>query len=182
MQARPFSIKERERFRKIIGIMEGATIEGERKAARIAAERLAVNHGMSLEEATLECLPERDSGQESAGKRKERREAFHAWAARARMSEASERAERYRYEQARRAAEVRGLDREAPSRRQAHARMNTVYRPSGYRPSTEDRFRMIAGLLRDGASLRRAADLADVSTNEVARIWLLIRGSSQSRR
>jgi hypothetical protein len=30
-------------------------------------------------------------------------------------------------------------------------------------------------LLRDGVPFRRIADLADASTNEVARIWMLIR-------
>jgi hypothetical protein len=175
MTAKQFDEKERERFRKIVGVMEGATIEGERLAAREAAERMAAIHGMTVEEAIVEAHPERDDGRLSDEERRARRRDFEAWAAaRMRMTEAQERAERARYEAAKREAEARGLDREQPSRRPRY-RPSSVYTPSSYRPTREDRFRLIAGLLRDGASLRRVADLADVSTNEVARIWLLIR-------
>ncbi|WP_421881148.1 hypothetical protein [Pacificispira sp.] len=177
MPAQAFDDKERERFRKIVGVMERATIEGERAAAREAAERLAAIHGMSVEEAIEETHPERDDGRISDAERRARRSDFEEWAAaRMRMSEAFERAERYRYEMAKREAEARGLDKERPSRGPARPRTTSTYRPSRYRATDDDRFRLIAGLLRDGASLRRVADLADVSTNEVARIWLLIRG------
>lgn len=171
-----FTEKEKDRFRKIVGVMEGATIEGERAAAQEAAERLAAIHGLSLDEAILEAHPERDDGTLSARERKARRRDFDEWAARrSRMTEAQERADRMRYEQAKREAEARGLDKERPRTGPTRTRNNTLYGPKRYRASKEDRFRMIAGLLRDGASLRRVADLADVSTNEVARIWLLIR-------
>jgi len=180
---RGFDEKERERFRKIVGVMEGATIEGERAAAREAAERLAAIHQMTLDEAILESHPERDQGRLSEEERRARRADFEAWAsARARMTEAQERAERYRYEQAKREAEARGLDKERPSRGPTRQRPFASYRRSYYRMTDEDRFRLVAGLLRDGASLRRAADLADISTNEVARIWLLLRGDRALRR
>lgn len=176
MQAQPFKEKDRERFRKIVGVMEGATIDGERMAAREAAERLAAIHGMTLDEAVRETHPERDDGQIDAAERRARRSDFEAWAAaRTRMTAAQERAERARYEQAKREAEARGLDHEEPVRGKARPRTTSRYGPTRYRPTQEDRFRLISGLLRDGASLRRAADLADVSTNEVARIWLLLR-------
>lgn len=176
MPARPFDERQQERFRKIVGVMEGATIAGEREAAREAAERMAALHDMTLDEAIVEAHPERDDGRIDAAERRARRDDFEEWAAaRTRMSEARERAERQRYEQARREAEARGLDKEKPSGRPARPRYATTYRPSGYRASADDRFRLVAGLLRDGASLRRAADLAGVSTNEVARIWLLMR-------
>jgi hypothetical protein len=178
MPARPFDERQRERFRKIVGVMERTTILGEREAAREAAERLAALHDMSLDEAMIEAYPERDDGRIDGAERRARRDDFEAWAAaRTRMTEARERAERQRYEQAKREAEARGLDKDSPSRGPARHRSSSIYRPSRYRASKEDRFRLIAGLLRDGASLRRAADLADVSTNEVARIWLLIRGA-----
>lgn len=176
MPAQAFDEKSRERFRKIVGVMEGATIPGERDAAREAAERMAAIHGMTVEEAIVEAHPERDDGRLSSEERRARRSDFDAWAAsRARMTEAQERAERYRYEMAKREAEARGLDKERPSRGPARARFTQAYRPSRYRATDDDRFRLISGLLRDGASLRRVADLAGVSTNEVARIWLLIR-------
>ena len=176
MTARGFDDREKERFRKIVGVMDGATIEGERAAAREAATRLAAIYGMSLEEAKREAMPETDDGRISDEERRARRSDFDAWAASwARMTEAQERAERYRYEQAKREAEARGLNKDRPNRGPAKPRVTRTYRPSHYRPTDEDRFRLIAGLLRDGASLRRAADLADASANEVARIWLLIR-------
>lgn len=173
-----FTEREKDRFRKIVGVMEGATIEGERAAAREAAERMAALHGMTLDEAVIEAHPERDDGHLSAQERRARRSDFEEWAARrSRMTEAQERADRIRYEQAKREAEARGLDQKPPRSGPTRSRNNTLYGPSRYRASKEDRFRMIAGLLRDGATLRRAADLADVSTNEVARIWLLMRGN-----
>lgn len=176
MPARGFDAKESERFRKIVSVMEGATIQGERAAAKEAAERLAAIHGMSLDEAIVETHPERDDGSIDEAERRARRSDFEAWAAaRMRMTEAQERAERQRYEQAKREAEARGLDKDRPNRGPARPRYTNAYRPSRYRATDDDRFRLIAGLLRDGASLRRVADLADVSTNEVARIWLLIR-------
>ena len=176
MQSRGFDAKKSERFRKIVSVMESATIRGERAAAREAALRLAAIHDMTLDEAIAETCPVCDDGRLSAEERRARRSDFEAWAAaRMRMTEAQERAERQRYEQARHAAERRGLDKDRPSRGPARARCTPNYHPTRYRASDEDRFRLIAGLLRDGASLRRVADLADVSTNEVARIWLLIR-------
>lgn len=172
-----FDVKESERFRKIVGVMERATIEGERAAAREAAERMAALHGMSLDEAILETHPERDDGRIDAEERAARQRDFEAWAARqTRMNAAYERAEKERFEQAKREAERRGY-RPEPEQAFRPGRYNMAprYRPSNYKPSADDRFRLIAGLLRDGVSFRRVADLADASTNEVARIWLLIR-------
>ncbi|MCR9220377.1 MAG: hypothetical protein NXI21_09135 [Alphaproteobacteria bacterium] len=172
-----FDPKDRERFRKIVGVMEGATIEGERAAARQAAERLAALNGMTLDEAILDAHPERDDGRIDAEERRARRRDFEAWAARqTRMNAAYERAEKERFEEAKREAVRRGYrPEEEPRPRRARAAYRARYAPSGYKPTAEDRFRLIAGLLRDGVSLRRAADLADAPANEVARIWLLIR-------
>ncbi len=73
--------RKRERFRKIVGVMGRATIEGERAAAREAAVRMAAIHGMTLEEAVEESHPERDDGRMSAAERKARRDDVDAWAA-----------------------------------------------------------------------------------------------------
>jgi len=173
----PFDERSRERFRKIVGVMERATIEGERLAAREAAERMAALHGMSLDEAVLEAHPERDDGRIDAEERRRRRDDFEAWAARqTRMNAAYERAEKERFEEARREAMRRGYqpEPEGPAR-PGRYNVRSRYRPSNFKPTAEDRFRLIAGLLRDGVSLRRAADLADASANEVARVWMLIR-------
>jgi len=173
----PFEFKERERFRKIVGVMESATIEGERAAARQAAERMAALHGMSLDEAILEAHPERDDGRIDAEERAARKRDFEAWTARqTRMNAAYERVEKERYEQAKREAQRRGY-RPDPDEKRHPGRYNVrpQYRPSNYRATPDDRFRLIAGLLRDGVPFRRIADLAGASTNEVARIWMLIR-------
>lgn len=177
-RARPFEERDRERFRKIVGVMEGATIPGEREAARQAAERMAALHGMSLDDAILDTHPERDDGRVDDHERDLRRRAYEAWAAdRRRWSDAKEQAEKRRHEEARAEARRRGMageDDPAPYRR-AYPRSTPQYRPSHYRPTPDDRFRLIAGLLRDGVPIRRVADLADATTNEVARVWLLIR-------
>lgn len=174
---KPFEDKERERFRKIVGVMERATIEGERIAARQAAERMAAIHGMSLDEAILETHPERDDGQIDAEEKRRRKQDFHFWMSRkTRMTAAYERAEKERFEQARKEAEKRGYTPEPEEPfRPGRYNYRPQYRPSGYTPTPDDRFRLIANLLKDGVSLRRVADLADATTNEVARIWLLIR-------
>ncbi len=174
---KPFTDHERERFRKIVGVMERATIPGERAAAREAAERMAAIHGMSLDEAILDAHPERDDGRVDAEEKRRRRADFEAWAARQTwMHAAYERAEKERFEKARREAERRGLDPDDKgTHRPGRHNHRPRYRPSNYKPSMDDRFRLIAGLLRDGVSLRRTADLADATANEVARVWLLIR-------
>jgi len=46
-----FSVKERERFRKLLEVANSSTFTGERDAALAAATRLAASHGMSLREA-----------------------------------------------------------------------------------------------------------------------------------
>lgn len=175
--ARPFDERERERFRKIVGVMEGATIPGERQAAHDAAQRMAAMHGMSLDDAILEAHPERDDGQIDAEEAEARRRAYQAWSAdRMRWSDAKERAEKQRHEAARAEARRRGMaDDEPPRRRPTGPRYTPQYRPSNYRPTAADRFRMIAGLLKDGVPLRRVAAITDTTTNEVARVWLLIR-------
>ena len=176
--ARPFEDRDRERFRKIVGVMEGATIAGEREAARQAAERMAALHGMSVDEAILDTHPERDDGHIDPRERELRRRAYEAWSAdRRRWSDAREAAEKRRHDEARAEARRRGMgaDDEQDTRRRVYPRHTPHYRPSHYRPTAEDRFRLIAGLLRDGVPLRRVADIADATTNEVARVWLLIR-------
>ncbi len=179
MTARPFRERDRERFRKIVSVMEGATITGEREAARQAAERMAAMHGMSIDEAILDTHPERDDGRIDENERDLRRQAYEAWTAdRRRWSDEKERAEKRKHEEARAEAQRRGMADDPAPRRRAYPRYTPQFRPSHYRPTEDDRFRLIAGLLRDGVPLRRVANLADTSTHEVARVWLLIRSST----
>ena len=169
--ATPLSENERDKLRKVIGVMRSATIEGERRAAEIAATRIAEANGLTLEEAELEAFPEEDDGRIDEAERTARRRAAEAWAANmVRMTEAREQAEKYRYMMAKEEARKRGLQEE-PKRpeRVAPARART------YIPGKEDEFRLIAGLLRERVPFKRIAEIAGVSTVAVARVWLLLR-------
>lgn len=162
---------DRERLRKVVGVMRSATIEGERRAAEAAAARLAAMYGMTLEDATAEAFPEEDDGRIDRAEQEARQRAAFAWAANlVRMTEAYERAEKYRYMVAKEAARRRGLVEDEPTPQRIAPRA-----PRRYIPGKADEFRLIAGLLRDGLSIRRTAEVVGVSCNDVARVWLLTR-------
>ncbi|RVU37895.1 hypothetical protein EOI86_00905 [Hwanghaeella grinnelliae] len=172
--AQPLSDAEREKLRKIIGVMRSATIEGERKAAEIAATRLAKANGMTLEEAEKEAFPEEDNGRIDADERAAQQREAARWAANmVRMTEAYEASEKYRFMMAKEEAKRRGLEEQETA---ARARRTAPNRPRRYIPGKDDEFRLIAGLLRDGVSVERTAELVGVSTIDVARVWLLTRG------
>ena len=176
---KPFNPRMRDRFRKVILVMQSATHEGEKQAAREAASRLAAQHGMSLDEAIVETHPELHGGKVDAREKKARaRTAYAAWeSATQRMMNIREAQERQRYWEAVEEARQRGLgEREAQPGVKPQAR-NAKPRNwhSRHTASDEDRQRLITALLKDGLSLRRIAELAEVSTNEVARVYLLSR-------
>ena len=141
------------------------------RAAKVSASTVsrAFNHPDLVKPTTRKRI--------DAAEREARKRDFDAWAARqTRMNQAYENMEKARYEEAKRQAERRGYRDEQTARPQpGRYNVRPQYRPSNYKPTPDDRFRLIAGLLRDGVSFRRVADLADASANEVARIWLLIR-------
>ncbi|MEQ9491568.1 MAG: hypothetical protein RIM72_21515 [Alphaproteobacteria bacterium] len=166
---RPISEQDRERLRKVVGVMRSATIEGEKAAATKAAERIAESLGMSLAEAIDEVFDH--VGRPSYDERQAQRQETMAWAASmVRMTEAYEQSEKYRYMMAKQEAMRRGLEEGGvkPERIAPKAARR-------YIPGKQDEFRLIAGLLREGCSLRRTAEVVGVSTNAVARVWLLIR-------
>ena len=176
---KPFNPRTRDRFRKVILVMQSATHEGEKQAAREAAGRLAAQHGMTLDEAIVEAHPELHDGKTDAKEKKARaRTAYAAWeSATQRMMNIREAQERQRYWEAVEEARQRGLrDKEEQPGRRGAARAAKPRNWYGSKTSNaEDRFRLISALLKDGLSLRRVADLAGVSTNEVARVYLLSR-------
>ncbi len=172
---KPLSDLDREKLRKIIGVMRSATIEGERKAAEEAAMRFAAANDMTLEEAEQEAFIEDDDGRLSHDERAAQQREAARWAANMiRMTNAYEAAEKYRFMMAREEAKQRGLEERKGNPELRNAVGNGQRR---YIPGKEDQFRLIAGLLRDGASLKRTAELAGVSTVDVARVWLLTRRS-----
>ena len=169
----PLTEAERDKLRKIVGVMRSATIEGERQAAEEAATRLAAANGMSLEEAVQEAFSEEDDGRLNADERAAQQREAARWAANmVRMTNAYEASEKYRFMMAREEAKRRGL---ADQENETRARRLSGSRPRRYIPGKEDEFRLIAGLLRDGVSLERTAEIVGVSTIDVARVWLLTR-------
>lgn len=53
MTAKPFDSDERERFHNLLKLAAESPFEGERRNALEAADRMAVRHGMTLEEAAV---------------------------------------------------------------------------------------------------------------------------------
>ena len=168
----PMSEQDRERLRKVVGVMRSATIEGEKAAATKAAERIAESLGMTLAEAIDEAFDQ--VAEASYDERMAQRNATMAWAASmVRMTESYERSEKYRYMMAKQEAMRRGLneEKEKPIRVPPNP-------PRRYIPGKKDEFRLIAGLLKDGCTLQRTAEIVGCSTNAVARVWLLIRADN----
>jgi len=165
--------KEREKFRKIIEVMRSATLGGERSAAREAGARMAASFDMTLEEAIAELDGEevKPDPVEQEARRQDRSD---MWAsASLRMMNRGEAEERYRVNAARTAAKARGLD--GGLGKVDNKPLPIPTRKQSYLPTDKDRQRLITVLLKDGLSLERVAELADASTNEVARIYLLNR-------
>lgn len=167
--------RDRERFRKVILVMKSATLEGEREAARVAAERLAAQWNMSLDDAIVEAHPEIHGDKVSEEEASARRQSAHeAWqSATLRMMREKEAAEKYRFEMARQAARERGLNDAQQTAMRPQKVSRSFY--NAYKANKSDRFRLISALLKDGVPLARVAELAEVSTNEVARVYLLTR-------
>jgi len=168
----PLSEQDRERLRKVVGVMRSATIEGEKVAATKAAERIAESLGMTLADAIDEAFDH--VAEASYDERQAQRHENMVWAASmARMTESYERSEKYRYMMAKQEALRRGLTEETvkPARIQSNP-------PRRYIPGAKDEFRLIAGLLREGCSLRRTAEVVGCSTNAVAKVWLLMRADN----
>ncbi|RED54044.1 hypothetical protein [Aestuariispira insulae] len=171
------SPKDRDRFRKIILVMKSATIDGERDAASMAATRMAAQWDMTLEEAIEETHPEIYGDRYAERERTARRQsAYEAWeTGTMRMMRNKEAQEKYAFEQAKRQARQRGLDEREKNAANSNAKPRARNFHSNAKVSPTDTFRLITVLLKDGLPLRRVAELADVSTNEVARVYLLNR-------
>lgn len=168
------SQKDRDRFRKIILVMKSTTIDGEREAASQAATRLAAQWDMTLQEAIEETHPEVYGDRYAEREKTARRQsAYEAWeTGTMRMMRGKEAREKYEFEMARQRAKERGLD-EREKRAAGKAQPRSFHANKKITPS--DTFRLISVLLKDGLSLQRVSELVGVSTNEVARVYLLNR-------
>ena len=168
----PLSEPDRERLRKVVGVMRSATIEGEKVAATKAAERIALSVGMTLAEAIDEAFDQ--VAEASYDERQAQRSATMEWAASmVRMTESYEQTEKYRYMMAKQEAMRRGLNEE--SKKPIRMPANPARR---YIPGKPDEFRLIAGLLREGCSLKRTAEVVGCSSTVVAKVWLMIRAEN----
>ena len=174
--------KEQERFRKVIVMMNAATVEGEKEAARFAAERLASAWDMTLEEAIEETHSGYNSGRIDFSEMREKAESISkAWAnGGVGMMNDNESRAKYEYNRAVYEAQQRGLDekQEVPNINAPKPKKKKVARDwhKRHRVTEQDRVRLISVLLKDGVSLKRVAEITGASTNEVARVFMLNRG------
>lgn len=172
------SEKDRERFRKVVLVMKTATVEGEKAAAELAAERLAKQWDMTLEDAIAETHPELDEGKVSVNEQQARRQSVvDAWASgTVRMMRGNEAREKYEFQMAAQAARERGMTETIPVNQAptAKIKMTRTFHTS-YKPTGADQERLIGALLKEGHNLKRTAILADATTNEVAKVYMKIR-------
>ena len=169
---------------KVLVLMEQAATVGEKSAARAAATRMAASVGLTLEEA-IEVIRTGSSRKERVEELRARRKAERRWSRD--ESFASPSRQRARKEAWQRAFDEAMGGNNGPSNQphdfsdpvSSHIRRQSGfiprYRPSYYRPTADDRFRLISGLLRDGASIVTTMSLAEASREEVVKVWLLVR-------
>lgn len=170
------------RFRKILILMRTASHSGERQAARHAAMRLAERFGMTLEEAVEAALRPRadsrgtDSGWADSrwGEGQGHEGMPHTSAKSSFWHPLHEAREKQSTEAARQAAQQRRESEESSDR----SRRSTARYSFRYKPTHKERFRTIAGLLKEGVSIQHIARLLDVSALEIARVYLHNRQSS----
>ncbi len=174
--------KEQERFRKVIVMMNAATVEGEKEAARFAAERMASSWEMSLEEAIEETHSGYNSGRIDFSEMREKAENISkAWAnGGIGMMNDNEARVKYEYNRAVYEAQQRGLN-ENPEVPNVNAPKVKKKKPprdwhKRYKVTENDRVRLIKVLLKDGLSLKRVSEVTGASTNEVARVFMHNRG------
>ena len=184
-----FDPQSQARFMKVLVLMEQAATVGEKSAARAAATRMASSVGLTLEEA-IEVIRTGSSRKERVEELRARRKAERRWSRD--ESFASPSRQRARKEAWQRAFEeaMRGnnggnnqphdfSDNMSSDPVSSNIRRQSGfiprYRPSYYRPTADDRFRLISGLLRDGASIVTTMSLAEASREEVVKVWLLVR-------
>ena len=179
-----FDPQSQARFMKVLVLMEQAATVGEKSAARAAATRMASSVGLTLEEA-IEVIRTGSSRKERVEELRARRKAERRWSRD--ESFASPSRQRARKEAWQRAFGEAMGGNNGPNN-QPHDFSDPVssnirrqsgfiprYRPSYYRPTADDRFRLISGLLRDGASIVTTMSLAEASREEVVKVWLLVR-------
>ena len=185
-----FDPQSQARFMKVLVLMEQAATVGEKSAARAAATRMASSVGLTLEEA-IEVIRTGSSRKERVEELRARRKAERRWSRD--ESFASPSRQRARKEAWQRAFDeaMKGnnqprdfsnqdfsdhnFSEPVPSNIKRQSGFIPRYRPSYYRPTADDRFRLISGLLRDGASIVTTMSLAEASREEVVKVWLLVR-------
>ncbi len=171
---------ERDRFHNLLLLAKETTFEGERRNALHAAERLAANFGLTLEEAArsggeaYQATFERKA--DKAAPAKERKpESWRRGAAAEVMQniEARFRNEKARFEEALSAARARGLDADEPkpSRPAPHVTLYPRKHPPGRPPLAHAR------VLLDDTQLpiKEIADISGLDVWTVAGLKLKLR-------
>jgi hypothetical protein len=110
----PFSEAERERFHALLNLAAESPFEGERKNALAAADRLAKQHGMTMDDAAaapdLAALPQQPVKPAGPSERELRRTAAHEFAGVVNLMDHFVDDDKKRREEALQEAYERGLD------------------------------------------------------------------------
>lgn len=182
-----FDEKAKIRFQKIVTLMHQGAHEGEREAARAAAIRMSAQYDLTLDEAISECQIDQKSKlslRQRTAEQKDRADSYNRWGQEHSFAtEATQRAQKMAWEQAMHSARARGYDESEANINKHKQRTPYVprYRPSNYKPTVEDFHRLIRGLLLDGASIKTTANLANTTTENVVKVWLMLKAESPHR-
>ena len=186
----------KERFLKIVNLMQRTANAGERMAAKEAATRIAKQNGMNLPTAIRHCLGA-NADELQPAERQDKKQQYQQWAYYHSMaSEARQRSQKRNWQEAVRQAEARARNhhqadgnhqqkdssKDNPISQRHNKHYTPRYRPSHFIPTPDDRFRLIKGLLLDGASFKATSSLSDASMEEVLHVWLVVRHDLQVRR
>ncbi len=131
---KPFNAAERERFHALLKLAAESPYEGERGNALAAAERLASQHGMTLDEAALSEPPAPKTTEPFMRSTKREREAASAVASVINLMEYSLRADKARRDEALREAQERGLNAAERRRAERSPQTRRQARPSKRNP------------------------------------------------
>ena len=170
--------KEKDRFIKVLLVMEHSTHAGEKDAAKNAAQTIAKGWDMSLQEAILFVRNQDNSNISDNEIQKRYDDRMEAWASGAYSAMyAHESQRKYAFEKAKQEAYERGLDKKLHKQEKKKA---TRYQWSRrYKHNAEDKMRLITALLEEGIPLKRIAFLAEATIYEVTGIYMLQRRNRQ---
>ena len=165
--------KDRIKFLKIVHLMRSSTEPGEKEAAELAAKRLADGFGLSVDDAVRVALGKSEyervipsAADEGPPPSSKTDIDDPNWAEDRRIiSSKAERARKAAWRQSREEAIKRGLETQKTAGKPQPTKRFSAR--SKFRPSRDDNFRLVSGLLRDGMSVERIAALLNFDLKQV---------------